>query len=233
MRALKQQISIYVKGHSLSQYHTAQSSQGTLFSVEYLTTHLIYIITNMRSTGQEFTKLQLSAPRKKNLPALGIEIVHVRGKKEEDNAHAMELEDRSLILRSEMIAHGKLDEMSKLQPSSLPTLKLGDRMQHAFRFIDEENNNKETLEQCIGTVTALSTGESLYQGVKPHRKNTAVEVKQDSNSYEDSSATIVEMKKSMFNMCLEYSWRLFLMQNGVANHCSWPRKDKNKENRRS
>ena len=51
IRALKQQISIYVKGYGLNKYHTAWSSQGTLFSVDYLRTHLIYIITNIRSTG--------------------------------------------------------------------------------------------------------------------------------------------------------------------------------------
>ena len=89
----------------------------------------------------------------------------------------MELEDRSLVLWSEMIADGKLDKMSKLQPSSPPMLKLGNRRQCAFRFIDKENDNKEILEWCVGTVATLSAGVSLYQGVKPHRMNAAVEVK--------------------------------------------------------
>ena len=121
----------------------------------------------------------------------------------------MELEDRSLVLRSDMIANGILDEMSKLQPSLAPILKLGNRIQYTFQFIDEENNNKEILEWYIGTVIKLSTGDSLYQGVKPYRKNAAVKVKWESNADYDSSTSIVEIKKSMFNVYVEHSWRLF------------------------
>ena len=84
-------------------------------------------------------------------------------------------------------------------------LKLSNRMQCAFRFVDKENNNEETLEWCVGTIATLSASKSSYQGVKPHQKKTAVEVKWDSNAHEDSSTSAVEVKKSMFNMHVKHS----------------------------
>ena len=36
--------------------------------------------------------------------------------------------------------------MSNLQPIATPVLEIGDRIQYAFIYIDEEDNNKEILE---------------------------------------------------------------------------------------
>ena len=42
-------------------------------------------------------------------------------------------------MRSHLINQGKLDKMSKLQSIAPPALKIGDRIQYAFRYADEEN----------------------------------------------------------------------------------------------
>ena len=88
-----------------------------------------------------------------------------------------------------------------------PVLKHGDRIQCAFRHIDEDENNKEIVEWSIGTVIEVSTGDNLYQGCRTHRKDGAVEVEWDANeaNEEDISTSIIEIKKSVFNIYVEHS----------------------------
>ena len=66
--------------------------------------------------------------------------------------------------------------MSMLQPIVAPKLKVNNRIQYAFRYIDKDDNNKENLEQYTGTITEVSIGDNLYQSCKPYHKDSAVEV---------------------------------------------------------
>ena len=89
--AIKQQITIYVKGFGFSEYHTTWSSHGTVHSVEYLQEHLFYIIADRIRSGKEITKPSIKAPIKKELPVLGMQTIHVRDKLEEDLQHQQDL----------------------------------------------------------------------------------------------------------------------------------------------
>ena len=118
---------------SFDEHHAAWSFRGTFHSVEYLKLHLVCIITDIRVTGKQIKKRIIAAPINKDLPILGMHTVYVMGKKEEDNEHRSEREERSSELRTELTNQGKRDEMSMLQPCAAPTLKVNDRTQYAFR----------------------------------------------------------------------------------------------------
>ena len=97
--------------------------------------------------------------------------------------------------------------MSKLQPIATPILKIGDRIQYAFRCVDKEDENKEIIERSIERMITISTEDNLYQGYKPYYEDCNAEVQQDANkaNNKDTSASIIEIKKSVFNTYVEQS----------------------------
>ena len=98
------------------------------------------------------------------------------------------------------------------QPSCAPELKVGMKLQHAFRNADACRTD-EIIEWYTGEVTKVSNGSNLRNignGPKHHRKGGAVQVQWDADAAkeEDISYSIVEIKKTLFNCCDEFSWRL-------------------------
>ena len=72
--------------------------------------------------------------------------MHVVGKIEEDTQHQEVLEERSSEFHSNLIFKGKRDELSRIQPKSAPTLKVGDRTQCAFQPIKHKQDGKWSME---------------------------------------------------------------------------------------
>ena len=138
---MKQQIINCSKVFGFSEHCTAWSSQGTVHLAEHLQQHSFCVATDRTQAGKHLAKPSMQAPKKKDLPVIGVQRNHAR-KIEEHAQHQQDLEDRSIELRSQLTNEGKLDEMSELQPMASPALKRGDRTQHALRFIDEDEDNK-------------------------------------------------------------------------------------------
>ena len=115
--------------------------------------------------------------------------------------------------RLRLINEGLRDEMRLRQPSYAPDLKVGMKLQYAFRYTDE-NEKDEIIEWCTGKVTKVSNGSNLRNignGPKYFRNGGAIEVQWDADAAkgEDVSYSIVEIKKTLFNCYDEFGWRLY------------------------
>ena len=123
-------------------------------------------------------------------------------KKEDEVIDKDKLAERSKELHIEMINEEKRDEMNLLRPKCTPTLKVGDRIQCAFRYLDNTDGNNptsETLEWCAGTVITISNGDNLFRGNRPCRKHSAIEVLWDANDNmnKEASSSVVEIRKNI------------------------------------
>ena len=117
-------------------------------------------------------------------------------------------------IHSEMTQEWKRNETNPKQPKAASCLKIGDRIQHSFRYLDDETN-KEAMWRCAGKVITLSNGNNLRQGASFYRKNGSAEIECNSNAdvNEEVSASMVEIKKSLFIAYVKHKWKLDL---GVA-----------------
>ena len=213
VKELKKQITMCVKGLGWSEYHTAWSVNGKQHSVECLTHHLNHIVTDSASKNKQGMKPAISLPSRRPLPSLGIQTVDVRAKNEEDTTLSSEMENQCNEERLRLINEGLRDEIRLRQPSYAPHLKVGMKLQHAFRCTDEDESNK-IIEWCTGQVTKVSNGSNLKNirnGPRHFRKGGAVEVQWDADAAksQDVSYSIVEIKKTLFNCYDEFGWRLY------------------------
>ena len=67
--------------------------------------------------------------------------VHVCTKKEEYSENNEILEARSISMRSQIIAKGRCDEIYLKQLKAVLDLKVGDRLQHEFRYAHNDSNS--------------------------------------------------------------------------------------------
>ena len=123
-------------------------------------------------------KPTISLPSRRPLPLLGVQTIDTRAKNEEDATLSSEMENKYNEERLRLINEGFRDEMRLCQPSCAPELKVGMRLQYAFRNTDAHRTD-EIIEWCTGEVTKVSNGSNLRNignGPKYYRKGGAVEV---------------------------------------------------------
>ena len=175
--ALKENITVCVKGFRWSMCHTKWSVRGVHHSVEYLREHLIYIIKDGEEKGRPIEKPDIAIAQRKSLPTLGNLTVEVRAKEEEDIEEKENQQRVAAELRENLISEGKRDEMKLHQPKFAPDLEVGMEIQCAFRCSEEEIENDESFEWCTGTITKVSDGKNFRtmgsERNKYHRKGAA------------------------------------------------------------
>lgn len=212
MKGLKKQITMCVKGLGWSEYHTAWSANGKQHSMEHLTHHLNRIITGSASKNKQGIKSAISLPSRRPLPSLDIQTVDIRSKNEEDATLSSEMKSKCNEERLRLINEGLRDEIRLRQPSYAPHLKVDMKLQYAFRCADEDESYK-IIEWCAGQATKVSNGsnfKNIRNGPRYFRKGGAVEAQWDANAVksQDVSYSIVEIKKTLFNYCNKFGWRL-------------------------
>ena len=151
---------------------------------------------------------------RRELPSLGATTFDVRTKNEEDEKEIEEMNVKCKGIHGKLITDGDRDEMKLRQPFYAPKLEPGMKIQYAFRYTDNDLPEEETMEWCTGVVTKVSNGSNLRnpgRGPKFYKKEGAAEVKQeaDPSKGEETSYSIVEIRKTLFNQYAEFGWRLY------------------------
>ena len=111
-----------------------------------------------------------------------------------------------------MIAKGKRDEMNLRQPNYAPDLVIRDIIQYLFGYLDNNNEDKETLKQSTSMITKISNRTNLLNDKgRYYHKDGAVEVQQyaDDNKGKEISFLVIEIKKLVFNYYIEFEQRMF------------------------
>ena len=124
LKELKKHITIYVKGLGWSEYHTTWSVNGKQHTVEYLTHHLKYIITDSCLKNKQANKPTISLPSRRPLPSLGVQTVDVRAKNEDDTTLLSEMENKWNEERLRLINKRLSDEIQLCQPSYAPEVQV-------------------------------------------------------------------------------------------------------------
>lgn len=212
LKELKKQTTIHVKGLGWSEYHAAWSVNGKQHAAEYSTHHLKCIIAGSCLKKKQAIKPTISLPSRIPLPSLGVQTADARAKNEDDAALSSEMENKCNEERLRLINEGLRDEMRLRQPSYAPESQVGMKLQYAFRYADADETD-EMIEWCAGEATKVSNGSNLRNignGPKYQRKGGAVEVQWEADTAkgEGISYSIAEIKKTLFNCCDEFGWRL-------------------------
>ena len=151
---------------------------------------------------------------RKELLILGDITVDIRENNEKDITSINIMNEQCSSTRLKMIEDGDRDEMKLREPFYASTLHPGMKIQYTFRYTDVNNPINETMEQCTGIITKVSNGvnlRSMGRGPKFYRKDAAIGVQQDADvtKGKESTWSIVEIKKSLFNKYEEFRGRLY------------------------
>ena len=124
------------------------------------------------------------------------------------------MNDECKEIRSKLIEDGTRDEMKLIQPNYAPTLQTEIRIHYAFTCANDNDDDDEIIEWCTGNIMKVGNSSNLENPGKDisfHRKDGAVEIQRDDNASKAEwvSFYIVETKKTLFNRCQQFGWRLY------------------------
>ena len=136
-------------------------------------------------------------PMRNNLPTPGVVTADICTKYEEevDETHKMEMHAEAM--RNDLITNSKKDEIRMKKTRSTSYLKVDDKMQCAFKYMDDTNDTI-MIEWDTGTIIRVSDGTNLRNtnATRPklHRKGGDLEVEwlADEENGEEISYSIVD-----------------------------------------
>ena len=210
LQALKENITIRVRGCTQDWAHHAWSKNGALYTVNDLKKHLEYVIRREKEEGipgpPDINNYQ---SQRKNLPTLGTPISEMAALDKKQNvacnkfkkkAHAIELE-RADSRKGENSIYRKLQPWDRPNISSL----IHQRIDMLYNIADTEEEDEKVLRWCQGEVIEVYERKSRVQKVRilwdPIPHNT---------EYHDYTESDEELVPKLWNAtkAVEGTWRM-------------------------
>lgn len=217
LKAVKQNINIYVIGQGWSDLHTPWSKNGVDCSLTYLTNHLKMILQKLPE--REVKPPTISLPSQKKLKELGMSAAEVQELDKNLINETRKLQRNTASIRRQKEADGEFDRFANIQPFVPPDVDetlIGTRLDVLCLYADDETN-ENTLVWCQGKVIQVSDGKNLLKDpMNPSRAKTAYIKKGQAavirwtpgEGEEHGCETVQYLPKNIWNKKVEGSWRL-------------------------
>ena len=201
--ALKTNITIRIKGFGWEWAHHAWSKNGKVYTVEKLTKHLEWIITEENKKNLKVpTRPKPKVPQRAVTGMLGTPTEDVATLDSKYMKGMGDFRDKASQMKQRREVTGDDSIYSRLQPFDKPEIEslIEKRIDYLFMF--DKGASKEELCWCQGEVIAVSDNPN-----KPNRVTVCWDPMPNSNHYHESSTSSVDLLPTLWNKNREKAWR--------------------------